>query len=102
VLKKKYDIETTQWLNFLNEPADEEVMDDAMFFPSPQQDVDVQDRIETSQEPDLTSNQRKGLRMSEFSLRFDGDLDMDQIAQSLRRILGSDARGELKITYKLS
>jgi hypothetical protein len=41
------------------------------------------------------------MRMSSFSLRFDGPVDVNMIANSLVHILGENARGEIEIQCRL-
>ena len=48
-----------------------------------------------------TSDGIKGMNMRQFSVAFEGVVDVDMIANSIRRILGENAHGKIEITYTL-
>lgn len=51
-------------------------------------------------EPELKID--TSMRMNRFSMRFSGDISIDMIANSLRRLLGENAAGEIEIVCDLS
>ncbi len=74
----------SQWLRFLGEEPEAPTLPAA---PEPA--------------PESPAPPDKHMTMVDFSVTFDGKIDTDMIANSLRRIIGPDARGTVQITCRL-
>ena len=75
---------------FLNPEAEQEEL-------KPQEEYDT--AIDESEEKEPA--QKAVTSMTEFSIKFQGVLDIDTVANSLKMILGRHAEGEIEIICKI-
>ena len=56
---------------------------------------------EPTEEPDLPAPEQEPMKMTQFSLVFEGKLDMSMIVNSIRGIVGGNAEGRIEIVCTL-
>jgi hypothetical protein len=65
-------------------------------------DLPVEHEPECKEDAPFTpAQQQEGMRMTSFTIRFNGTVDAGMIANSLRHILGDNARGEIEVQCRL-